>query len=202
VFSDECSAETGKGAETLWSWGPRHSQYDRNRVQSFKKGKQGAVMVWAAIGLDFGTLPLMIIPRGPKGTCRSAEYIQTLQEGLLPFYEQHDLVFQQDNARIHTSRESLTWLLENGVRVYLLWPPYSPDLNCIEHLWARLKDALYKRVPKLLGPLTKAQQVAMLKEWLPIVWAEISPDLTEVLVESMPDRVQAVIAAQGWYTKY
>ena len=39
----------------------------------------------------------------------------------------------QDNASIHTSRLARDWLQEHGIEV-TDWPPYSPDLNPIEHL--------------------------------------------------------------------
>jgi len=33
-------------------------------------------------------------------------------------------------------------------------------------------------------------------------WPQIRPDIRENCVGSMPNRVQAVIEAKGWYTKY
>jgi hypothetical protein len=43
----------------------------------------------------------------------------------------------QDNASIFTARIVKDWLKEQGIEV-LNWPPYSPDLNPIEHAWKRL----------------------------------------------------------------
>jgi len=37
---------------------------------------------------------------------------------------------------------------------------------------------------------------------LPKIWEELPQSVFEKLWKSMPDRVQAVIDAKGWYTHY
>ena len=73
------------------------------------------------------------------------------------------------------------------------WPPQSPDLNPIEHVWDILGTKLDGKKPKSLKELEKK-----LKE----EWVKISPIEVQKLLQSMPRRVAAVIAAKGGHTKY
>ena len=73
------------------------------------------------------------------------------------------------------------------------WPPQSPDLNPIEHLW----DILDKKIDK-----SNVTSQDTLWEQIQAAWQEISLDTLKKLVMSMPDRMKAVIKAKGYHTKY
>ena len=160
-------------------------------------------MIWAAIGEHFGRSELIVMERqedSPRGGYNSVSYTDTLEESLLPIYDGE--TFMQDNAPVHTSVHTTNWLAEKGIHVLLGWPPYSPDLNPIEHLWPRLKEMLYELVPHLDQIQGTEDQRQIIAETLPQAWQYIRPDIIHSCLDSMNDRLQAVIDAEGWQTRY
>lgn len=119
-----------------WSFGYLSEKWTHSRLSTFSKSKGATVIVWAAIGTSIGRRSDLIIMerdeylQGQGYT--SGSYIQALKEGLLPMYDSER--FMQDNAPIHTSTFTNDWF--NNRTIYRLpnWPPYSPNLNLIEHL--------------------------------------------------------------------
>ena len=119
------------------------------------------------------------------------EFLQTIE---YYGFEAEDIVFQQDNDTKHTSTSAKKWFVDNGIEV-LQWPPQSPDLNLIEHLWHYLKMNLnsYETEPSSIHELWTRVEME---------WNEISVDKCMELIDSMVDRVSAVLKAKSGYTKY
>ena len=90
---------------------------------------------------------------------------------------------------MHKARSIQRWFVEIGVEE-LDWPAQSPDLNPMEHLWDELERRLRARPnrPTSLPDLTDA---------LVAEWKQIPTAMFQHLVESLPRRAEAVIAAKG-----
>jgi len=98
----------------------------------------------------------------------------------------------QDNDPKHKSVLVRNWLFTNGIGM-LDFPAYSPDLNPIENLWNDLARRVEAR---------PASTIEELQDVIAEEWERTSPAYFRKLARSMPKRCQAVIDAQGGYTKY
>ena len=111
------------------------------------------------------------------------------------------MVFMQDNTPIHTVHATKKWFEDNAIPL-LDWPPYSPDLNPIEHIWWHLKAMVKKMFPDLKKLGTGEEALAALERALIIAWDEVDETIIESCLESLCRRRDTVIAAKGWHTKY
>jgi hypothetical protein len=83
------------------------------------------------------------------------------------------------------------------------WLPYSPDLNPIEHIWWYLKVRLYEMFPEEANNKNETDHARQhLESYLQAAWDTLDDSLFRKLIESIPRRIEACIAAEGWYTKY
>ena len=104
----------------------------------------------------------------------------------------HNWWFLHDNDKKFTSGLVRKWCFDNGIQC-LDFPPYSPDLNPIEHIWVDLKKAVEKRNPQSLSDLKQ-----IIKE----EWDKLSASRCAKLISSMEKRCENVIANHGFRTKY
>jgi transposase len=148
-------------------------------------------MVWG--GISHGLKSLLIVMAGDLTGVRNRDEI--LRPVAVSFVQQHHLIFQQDNARSHVARVCQDFLANHNINP-LDWPPYSPDLSPIEHLW----DKMDRRVRgRRNAPATVDQLGAvLLEEWDNIPMRTINALMTD----SMHRKIRAVTDARGGHTRY
>jgi hypothetical protein len=159
-------------------------------------------MVYACFWYD-GRSELIAMERDPsaaKEGYSARSYIWALEDGLIPIYEPLD-IYQMDNAPIHTSKLVREWLERHGVWT-LDFPPYSPDLNPIEHLWLALKRKILELHPELEQMGQSMEDLERLIEACKEAWMALDQGLMRRLIDSMERRLKAVRKADGWQTKY
>jgi transposase len=204
IFSDECSVERSKGKKREWCFRTPDQKWDKSMIQTYNKGKGVSVIVWAAISRSFERSELVVMERDPFVTRKgysAVSYCDALEMGLIPVLED-DYIFIQDNAPIHKSRYAMEWFEKVGVTLLLDWSPYSPDLNPIEHIWFRLKEAVYQINPRFDEIQGDDNIREALKEVLPEAWRAILSEVVRGVLQSMPARMKAVVDVEGWHTKY
>ncbi|KAK3507610.1 hypothetical protein QTP70_030801, partial [Hemibagrus guttatus] len=148
------------------------------------------------MSLDWGRKP-EYPEETPKGRGEHANSTHTAEAGIEPptlEFEDDPFLFQHDCTPVTKASSIKTWMSEFGVEE-LDWPAQSPDLNPIEHLWDELERRLRARPsrPTSVPDLTNA----LLEER-----SKIPINTLLNLVESLPRRVEAVIAAKGGTTPY
>ena len=147
-------------------------------------------MVWG--GISHGLKSQLVVIDGNLTAARQRDEI--LRPHVIPFLQQHNLTLQQDNARPHVARIYQVFLVNNNVQTFD-WPPYSPDLSPIEHLWDQLDRQVRQRQP---APATRAQLTrALVEEWnnIPIRWIN-------AVMNSRTRRIRVMTRANGGHTRY
>ncbi|CAF1541910.1 unnamed protein product [Rotaria magnacalcarata] len=197
----------GSWKEVLWS--------DESKFNLF--GSDGKVMVWRSTKEEFSphcTVPTVKYQGGSvmvwgcfsragvgnlhfiDGTMDRFMYREILEKNLMESANKlglsNDFIFQHDNDPKHRAVFVNDWLKKKQIQV-LKWPSFSPDLNPIEHLWDELERRMKKHQPKNKDEL---------KRYLLHEWAGIGRDVTEKLVDSVPNRLYECVKMKGYPTRY
>jgi transposase len=156
-----------------------------------EKQLKGKVSLWGCISAEgLGHAELYV------GSLDSVKYRDILRHSLIrtfrEIFPRGPWYFQQDNARFHTTPETISFLHEKGV-TFIEWPPWSPDLNPIENLWNDLKRRVYNRFP---------QTMEQLEEFIRQEWQATDLNFISRICRSMPDRLQLLLDNEGHKIHY
>lgn len=190
MFSDESSFQMFQAPKPFVRRPPSASPFNPRYTSATVKHPP-SVMVWGCFS-HHGRGALTFLDVGVK--MNTALYLSILEEKLEHFMTIASCTtFQQDSAPCHVSKRARAWFAENNIQL-LDWPGNSPDLNPIENLWMIIKR-------KLAGK--RFTNLAAFRTEITKVWCvEVSKEVCERLVESMPSRISAVLKNKGYPTKY
>ncbi|UYV84267.1 hypothetical protein LAZ67_X001708 [Cordylochernes scorpioides] len=156
VFSDESRFCLSSDSRRVRVWRRRGERSNTAAIVERPTVRQRGIMVWGAIAYDSRS-PLLRI----QGTMTAQRYVDdVLRPVTLPYLQGvPNALYQQDNARPHTARISQQALQDVQM---LPWPPYSPDLSPIEHVW----DIIGRRLHALPQPRSEDELWQMFeREW-------------------------------------
>lgn len=188
IFSDEkkFNLDGPDGFKFYW-----HDIKDESKEFLSRKFHGGGIMIWGAFRY-YGKIHLQFITQ----KIDSKEYLNMLERSINEFEALlgKNFEFQQDNAPVHTSEKCKKWFRDNNIKL-IDWPAHSPDMNPIENLWGILARDVYKNGRQF-------ENVEQLKMQILHSWTSIKHETLRKLVNSMRDRLFALINANGNKTKY
>ncbi|GFS52725.1 transposable element Tcb2 transposase [Trichonephila clavipes] len=147
--------------------------------------RTAGVMAWGAIAYDSRSTLIVM-----RGTLTGQRYVDDiLRTHVGPFLNGlPGAILQEDNVRTHTARVAQDFLRHFQT---LTRPARSPDLSPVDHVWDQLK----RQMPS-------CHSVHDLELAVQDLWAHVPQDNIRCLINSMPDRVVACIAAGDGPTRY
>jgi hypothetical protein len=192
VFSDEHYITTNDhSTRTQWV----RSSNDTIPISSKNVFNIPSFMIWGAIGVGWRSELVFVKKRGPG--CDADEgprgmnadrYVRVCLCKIVPDLVSRGLIFQHDGARPHMANSTRAYLSRKEVKMVEDWPPYSPDLNPVEHMWKLLDARISESAPDTFTELKAAAIKA---------WNEFPQQIIDNLVLGFRSKVQRCSKAQG-----
>lgn len=190
VYSDEAPFTLFTANKNQRVWRPVGQRHNIKFTVPMVKHGGGKIMVWGCFSY-FGVGKLVKI----TGHMDKIQYIDILINNLDASFDMMGVenpIFQQDNDPKHTSKYA-TDFFDMCSFTRLAWPSYSPDLNPIEHLWARIKS-------QLIG--FKAKNEQELFEKIETLWYAIPAEYCQKMCMSMKQRIKDCLDQNGAPTRW
>ena len=191
IWSDESKFELLSCNRRQYVWRKKGEAFKIENLKPTVKHGGGSLMVWGCVSY-YGVGKLCFI----DGKMNGPGYVEILEKNLLRSIDQlgmrNEYVFQQDNDPKHTSRVATKFFEINSIPV-LPWPPQSPDINIIEHVWNYIDRKI---------PMNERKNKNDFKNAIINEWSNVTSNYLKKLVESVPNRLLKVIQANGGPTKY
>ncbi len=174
-------------------WRKEHESMDPSCLVSTVQAGGGVMVLgvfsWHTLG------PLVPIEHRLNTTA----YLSIVADHVHPFittvYPSSDATSSRIMHR-HKAQIIPEWFLEHDNEFTLLkWPPQSPDLNPIDHLW----DVVEREICIMDVQPPNLQQ---LRNAIMSIWTKISEECFQHLVESKPRKIKAVLKAKWGQTRY
>jgi len=143
VFIDETWTKTNM--TRLYGWAPR----GRRLVAKVPHGKWKTATFLAALRNDRIDAPCLF-----DGPINGERFLAYVEQFLVPTLKRDDIVVL-DNLGSHKGKAVRNAIRAAGARLLFL-PKYSPDLNPIEQLFAKLKGFVRKAAPRTLDAVSDA----------------------------------------------
>ncbi|GFU71973.1 transposable element Tcb1 transposase [Trichonephila clavipes] len=185
IFSDESRFSLSADDHRTRVWRRTGQRSDPAFIVERHTAISQGVTVWGAISWDTRSSLVVL-----QGTLTARRYVDDILTPIvLPMLSSRPgAIYQQDNARPHTARLSQQCLQGYDV---LPWPARSPDLSPRELVW----DALGRQ-------LQPSRDTGELTAQMQRLWQDLPQGVISDLIESMPRRISACIAARGGFTTY
>jgi transposase len=143
IFIDETWTKTNMAP--LRGWAPR----GRRLITKVPHGRWNTTTFLAALRLDRIAAPCLL-----EGPIDGESFRTYVEQVLVPILRPGDIVIM-DNLGSHKGKAVRQLIRSTGAKLLFL-PKYSPDLNPIEQLFAKLKHLLRKAAARTLEALCAA----------------------------------------------
>ena len=194
IWSDETKINRFGSDGLKWAWKKPGTTLQKHHTVPVVKFGGGSFMIWGCITSEGIGYMCRI-----DGNMNAELYKNILEEELLQTIDYYNLkrdetIFQHDNDSKHRLKLVINWVQNEKIKV-LDWPAQSPDLNPIENLWSILKRRLndYEEIPKSMYQLW---------ERIETEWNKINKEICLKIIQSMAERIHAVLKSKGGHTKF